>query len=330
MITRDFALQDTIYRLIQERPDIRKCLEEMVEWENRNPPVGPYAEFSGWEWKEVHTAPFLINLLIARGIVDQRSGSRAHTSYRLHSLVDAIDALTAEADRVGAPVALDELFELVVGHEKIKELIKFAVCADRPVHVLLEGPPGTAKTLMLQDIGRLPGAQFYVGSTTTKSGLVGLLLSEHPRYLIIDELDKMADLDMSPMLNLMETGMVTRLQHGSRERVEMDTRVFAGCNDSRHISAAILSRFAKFEIGPYSDSQFLEVAREVLIKREGQGPEMAALIANEVSRYSTDIRDAVRVARMARGNPKLVLEVVECLWPKGRRVAIPVPVRRRR
>jgi len=328
MLSQEFVLQDLIYRLVQDRPDWRRHLNDMVDWENSHP--SRYAS-DGWTWQDVHTQIGIINQMVAANIVDLRYSSRQSKNYRLKSLADTIDALKAiDAGPEASRISVDELFDLVVGHEKIKQLIRFAVGAERPVHVLLEGPPGTAKTLMLQDVGRLPGAQFYVGSTTTKSGLVGLLLQEHPRFLVIDEIDKMADNDMSPLLNLMETGTVTVLHHGDRQRMEMDCRVFAGGNDSRRISTAILSRFAKFEIPAYTEAEFVEVAHQVLIKREHQGPQMALLIANAVVKYSTDIRDAVRVARMARGDPELVIDVVKCLWPKGRRPVAPVVVPRRR
>jgi len=326
MLSQEFALQDTIYRLVQDRPDWRRYLNDMVEWENRHPPRGQY---DGWEWQDVHCQIGVINQMIAAAIVDRVYKSRTSANYRLRSLADTVDALKAiDAGPEASRISVDELFNLVVGHEKIKQLIRFAVGAERPVHVLLEGPPGTAKTLMLQDVGRLPGAQFYVGSTTTKSGLVGLLLQEHPRFLVIDEIDKMADIDQSPLLNLMETGTVTVLHHGDRQRMEMDCRVFAGGNDSRRINSALMSRFAKFEIAAYTEAEFVTVASAVLEKREGYGPAMAELIATEVVRYSTDIRDAVRVARMARNDPNLVIEVVKCLWPRGRRPT-PTPVGRR-
>lgn len=311
-----YQLQDTIYRLLQEQPEWRRYFEEMVAWHEQHPGGNTW---DGWQWTDVHTSPSIINSLISRGVVDLTSSSRQYKHYKLRSMDDTRAALkaTAQPERSGEPIDVDSLFTLVVGHETIKQLIRYAVKAESPVHCLLIGPPGTAKTLILSDIGRLPGAEFYVGSTTTKSGLVGLLLSSRPQYLVIDELDKMEDKDMSPLLNLMETGMVARLIHGSHERITLATKVFAGANDMRKISQPILSRFAKCDIPPYSPKEFVDVARQVLMAREGMGQELAMHTACEVVKYSTDIRDVVRVARMAGNNPFAVLEVVQCLWGKG-------------
>ena len=312
----ELELQSTIANLLQERPEYTHYVEEMVEWETANPIKDEFDTWSGWEWQMVHTPIAVINTLITWGVVDQRSKSRTYSYYRLHSLAATKIALDSISP-LGIPekaLAPGDLFSLVVGHEKVKALLQYAVLADKPVHALLVGPPGTAKTLMLSDVALLPGAQYYAGSTTTKSGLVGLLLAVRPRYLVIDEFDKMNDGDMSPLLNLMETGMVTRLQHNVRDRVSLNTRVFTGANDVRRISEAILSRFAVFEIPPYTPQEFVKVATQVLIQREGLGTETAKLVANVVVRHSTDIRDAVKVARLSRRDPNLVIDVAECLW----------------
>jgi len=48
---------------------------------------------------------------------------------------------------------------------------------------------------MLMEIERLPGAIFITGGTTTKVGLRDILLDKKPRFLIIDELDKISSPD---------------------------------------------------------------------------------------------------------------------------------------
>lgn len=311
------AEQARIYRLIQETPDWRDYLQAIVEWETEHPPSDLHP---GWQWHAVHVPTGVINQLIGRKLVDVVSESRQYRYYRLADLEATRSALELSElrDESSEPVDVESMFKLVVGHERVKTLVRYTIKAEEPVHCLLIGPPGTAKTLILSDIGRLTGAEFYVGSTTTKAGLVGLLLSAKPRYLVIDELDKMAPVDMTPLLNLMEGGAVTLLQHKTQQRVHLRTKVFAGANDLKPISTLILSRFLKAEIPPYSPREFIQVATAVLTQHEGQGPQLAQHIATEVVRYTTDIRDAVRVARLARGHPLRVSEVIGCMWPDKR------------
>src|SRR5258708_39185387 len=86
-----------------------------------------------------------------------------------------------------------DLFDLVEGLEEVKRTLVLALRAERPVHVLLRGPAGAAKTLLLEEMARLPGGQAWIGGTTTRAGLAGYPLAEPGgRVLCLDEPAKMA------------------------------------------------------------------------------------------------------------------------------------------
>jgi Holliday junction DNA helicase RuvB len=315
-------VQEMVYRTLTEHPGWAGHLEEMVAWEEAHPhtidPATGYDSWLGWGWHDVHTSPAICHAMVSAGLLNVFYQSRSRTGYELRSLTATREALSMlRSVPTGTPpgtVNVKDLFQLVVGHERAKTLLTYALQAEQPVHVLLTGPPGTAKTLLLADIGRLPGAAFYVGSTTTKAGLVGLLLRSQPRYLVLDEVDKMDASDLTPLLNLMESGVVTRLQFKAQERMTLSTRVFATANNPEKLSAPILSRFLKIDIPPYTPAEFVQVAQAVLVQREGLGPQMARLVADEVVRYSTDIREAVRAARMAKNQPQAVPAIVRMMF----------------
>ena len=83
-------------------------------------------------------------------------------------------------------------FENILGNEDIKLILNRAILSERPVHILLIGRPGCAKTMFLIEMmRRLKNSYFIVGSNTTKAGLVNQLFEKEPKYLLIDELDKM-------------------------------------------------------------------------------------------------------------------------------------------
>ncbi len=75
----------------------------------------------------------------------------------------------------------------------------------------MAGPPATAKSLFLEALGQLPGAQYALGGSSSRAGIADFLINFQPRFLIIDELDKMKREDFSVLLSLMQSGVVARL-----------------------------------------------------------------------------------------------------------------------
>jgi len=58
-------------------------------------------------------------------------------------------------------------------------------------------------------------------------------------------------------------------------------------------------------IEPYSSDEYYTVVKGVLVRREGMSPEAAEEIARKLDGRSQDVRDKVRVARLA---PQLGVE----------------------
>jgi Cdc6-like AAA superfamily ATPase len=79
-------------------------------------------------------------------------------------------------------------FEEIVGHDDVKHIFIKAILSKRPVHLLLVGSPGSAKTIFLTEIMRHNiTSYFVVGSNTTKAGLLNQLSERRPKYLLIDD-----------------------------------------------------------------------------------------------------------------------------------------------
>jgi len=318
-LTARVATQQSVFAVLATHPARARHLEEMVEWEESHPFS---SDWDGWTWANVHTQPAICNQLVAAGLLNLIYQSRSTTHYRLASACDVREALEMARSDLrpvdASPVHPESLFRLVIGQDRAKTLLRYALGANDPVHVLLTGPPGTAKTLLVQDVGHLPGAEFYAGNTTTKAGLVNLLLQAKPRYLVIDEIDKMATEDMTPLLQLMEGGFVMVLQFKKQIRLQLPTQVFATSNIPGKLSAPILSRFLKVEVPPYTPTEFVQVSYGCLTQLEGLTPDLAKAIVAAVVPHSLDIRDAVRVGRMARSHPTDVAAIVRAMFV-GRR-----------
>jgi Holliday junction DNA helicase RuvB len=260
----------------------------------------------GWSWRHVRLWPATLNRLCLLGFLDTVFRSNSYTGYRLTEKARAAIAgggpQESPETRQNRLLALpDDLFQDIIGHDDVKELLMAALLAERPVHVLLAGPPALAKTLFLWDIERGGGeaALWLVGSATSKAGLWDLIAEREPRLLLIDELDKMGAADTAALLSVMEGGRVVRAKVGRELDKTIPLRVVAATNAARKLSPELLSRFALRRLYPYGQEGYRAVVRGVLVRREGVAPEVAEEIALRLDGRTQDVRDAIRVCRLA-------------------------------
>jgi Holliday junction DNA helicase RuvB len=193
-----------------------------------------------------------------------------------------------------------DLFSVIEGYDDVKRLLWLTLKAEKPVHVLMTGPPGCAKTMFMLELNRLHGAVYVLGSRSSKAGLSSLLIEKMPRILLIDEIDKMNYKDTSVLLSLMETGIVSETLFGRVREERLDTRVIAACNVERKLDRALISRFTVVRFSEYSPEEFVRVAARVLAEREGLSLELARYIAESLKNITRDVRAAIQVGRRCR------------------------------
>jgi holliday junction DNA helicase RuvB len=189
----------------------------------------------------------------------------------------------------------DRFFDEIIGHEHIKRLFGLVLRSDEPTHILLSGPPASAKTMFLLSLRqRLKDSYFVDGGNATKAGIIDYLFKNRAPYLLIDEIDKMSPRDQTFLLNLMETGIVTETKYRKTREAEIKICIFATCNDPRKLSAPLQSRFFIVELEPYTYEQFYEITVHLLDK------DFARIIADAVWNRSRNLRDCVRIGKLAR------------------------------
>jgi|SRR5688572_866237 Holliday junction DNA helicase RuvB len=195
-------------------------------------------------------------------------------------------------------------FQGIVGHDDIKLIFQKSIFSKKPVHILLAGSPGSAKTMFLTEIMRHEmSSYFIVGSNSTKAGFVNQLFERSPKFLLIDELDKMSTGDQTALLHLMETGIISETKTNKTRQMELVSWVFATANSSEKIIGPLLSRFVILEVPEYTFEEFCEIA-VTRLRKEKVDENIAITIAEKVwsDLGSKDIRDVIKISRLSRSS----------------------------
>ena len=273
--------------------------EKTIDWTKEGADLG-------WEWRDVRIQPATLTRLFLEGLLDCPFKSNSYTGYRLSEtgkqVLSAGEQAAAIVQTLEPEVEVPpDLFDIIEGYHDIKDLILTVLASEKPVHLLFAGVPASAKTMFLMELARL-GAPYILGSQSSRAGIAEVLFDMEPEILVVDEIDRIGDKDISILLSLMATGIVSQTKHNNRREVKLRTKVFAASNTLK-LSRELLSRFLVLEFKPYSMSDFLTVATNVLVRQEGTDVELARYIAEKVWQKSPrfpDPRQAVRVARLAK------------------------------
>lgn len=277
---------------------------------------GHAVEQLGWEWMDVATTYTTISHMVRLGMARVKYKSNKHTHYLLTDRQRASDLISnSEKHKAGGlipkqPSATelpDDLFGSIVGHEDVKKLMKKVITADEPIHVLLIGPPASAKTMFQIEIEKLPGAFFIDGANVTKAGLTDMMFNQEIRYLEIDEMEEMSDNDVAGLISFMQTGRLSETKYGRTRTKTMKTWVIGSCNNTKGFSSKLLSRFLTIEFSEYSYDQFLEIVIRVLQRSrptmtQGTIEKIGEAVWSELR--SRDIRDVIKIAALVSDNEK--------------------------
>jgi MoxR-like ATPase len=198
----------------------------------------------------------------------------------------------------------ETFFDDVIGYSDIKRIIlKCIKSSDRePTHVILDGPPASAKSLFLDQMNDKLENSYYVDCTNaTGPGLVRYLFEHDVKYLLLDEVEKMSDDNQNVLLNVMETGVLTSTKVHRTRKKKMNLSIYATTNDIDDISRPFRSRFLEFSLPEYTFEDFCEIAVKLLKKKYGHDEVLALTIADTVwnKMESKDVRNLLRVGKLS-------------------------------
>lgn len=276
-----------------------------------------------WDWQDVGVHWSIIQKLLLQGYLKTLGGK--HKMYLLKDREKVKQEISKFEEMVKEPKTPEittlpsDLFDIIEGYEDLKKFFLLSLKSDEPVHILLVGVPGTAKTLFMQEIERIGGYYITMG-TASKVGIRDILYDETPKYLIIDEMDKLNNRkDIAALLAWMENGRIIITIHNQKVSKEGKGWVFGACNTTKGLPPELLDRFQIFYLKPYSPEQFKAVVTNYLVKRMGKSQKLATYIAEKVLLYTRSVREAIRIARLANSEQDVddLIKIIEKYSLKG-------------
>jgi len=187
------------------------------------------------------------------------------------------------------PVNQDDyltIFDDIVGYDELKLEFAKTLMSSSPTGILLVGPPGCGKSEFLRKINTaFPDHSLLIdGSYSSKAGIFENLYNSRPRFVLLDEIDKLSGQDQQALLNLMESGRLTKTTKSESYDIQLDAWVFATANSKEDVLDPLFDRFERYFLSEYTDEEFSAIAVKRL-KQEGiQNEELALYIANAVLR----------------------------------------------
>ena len=241
----------------------------------------------------------------------KKVGIRKKTEYEDEDDQDNLESLMIEKN---SKESSETLFANIVGYDDVKKIFNYAFNSSLPVHILLVGPPGSAKTLFLMECMKLSRSYFTLGSHSTKAGMLDYLFNNRPKNLIVDEIEYMAIKDQAALLSLMETGILSETKYEKTRNSIMRTWVFASCNDEKKLLTPLLSRFFVLYFKKYDYATFEKIANHILASECNMDFKISTLIAQLVwnKLKSRDIRDCIKIGRICN-NKEDVYTIIKTL-----------------
>jgi len=276
-------------------------MSRIVSWEMKNP---------GRNWTTddisgVANTSF-ISIYLDRGLIRRMGGGRIprfHSTDRARAIISPGMHPREETPRDTGDDVPGDLLDGIVGLDDVKELIMMVVGAPRPAHLYLWGGPGSAKSAILYSLERLPNSEVIDSTMATRSGIADFLIDRRPRFLIVDEMDKLDGNGYDALLTVMSEGRVIKTKSrgiDARVDIEMPTYVIGAGNSLGRLPDVIISRMKPFiiHLGEYERKESLDMM-EGILREKAINPALAPIIARKlvVERDERDPRAAIQLAR---------------------------------
>lgn len=196
------------------------------------------------------------------------------------------------------------MFKEIYSYNDLKDIFYRGILSEYNLHILLVGPPATAKSLFLQCIDdKVKDCLYYDAANSSGVGIIHDLLNHRKiRIILIDEIDKLNRKDQAIFYNLMERGEILITKKDSKIRYKMNNpKIFATSNSIERLTKPIKSRFSIYHLSEYSDEDFIQIAVTLLTRKFHFSSNLSKLIAELLlEKNEKDIRKILNIAKLIR------------------------------
>ena len=156
--------------------------------------------------------------------------------------------------------APNDLFDVIVGLDDVKEVLARAISSPKPVHVLMISPPATAKSLFLQEPTRVTyrtptGWQrpdVIIMGGASRAGIRDYVVERGPAPTHRRDRQGEGRERLGVLLTIIDPGILSITLHGRIAQKRVRIWVIAAANRAERLQYELMSRFFKVRIEEYS------------------------------------------------------------------------------
>jgi hypothetical protein len=317
--------ESAIVSTLMQNEDYVSVLKDAISIEEGDGSSKPFRD--GWDYSEISETPQTLSKMVQEGLLDIASRrSSGPNTYQISNISQAKQAITLieEGGSIGEEVESedgeeskeempDDLFEVVIGHDPVKDLLHRCINTEEQTHFRLQGESSTAKSLFLTEIERLPNSKYRSASGMTEAGLLDILIEQQPKYLLFDEIDKADNDCYTPLYELTEHGRIQKTISGRDINIELNCNLIVTLNHPERLPQELKNRMIRLEFEEYEDSQYIEVVTSVLQDNFGLDEEVAQFIAEyQLEELGVkNVREPEQIAKLAENDLDDVERVIE-------------------
>jgi Zn-finger protein len=317
--------ESDIISILVENEEYFDVLERAIEIE-QNVELKPWK--NGWNYSDIEAEPHIPRMMTEKGLLDVSRTSNNPNTYEVSNIEQAEEAIRlikegsvgktpderVDSNKEPADGEIpDDMFDTIIGHEPVKDLLDRCMRRDKQTHFRLQGDSSTAKSLFLTELERLPNSKYRSAGGMTEVGLLDILMEQQPKYLLFDEIDKADNSCYTPLYELTEHGRVQKTISGKDVTIQLDCNLIVTLNHPDRLPRELKSRMIRLDFEEYDDDEYIEVVTSVLQDKFDLDEKVATFIAEyQLEELGVkNVREPEQIAKLADNDIDDVKSVIE-------------------